>query len=282
MRPNFLIIGAAKSGTTSLAVNLSTHPEVFLARSETHFFSYDSNWEEGTATYEVNFDAAPSDAVAVGEKSPSYLYSPDAPGRIAETFGENPLFCCIAILREPVARAVSQVAHRRRLNAEHKTVTEALIANLDHLDGTFDYIGRGHYAEQLSRFIDVLGADRVHVELYEDLVGDPDALLDRLCARLELSSFSFPLASRRINESATIRYPRLYRELIRIRAGKWLPPELSRWVWGKLQEPVAYEMLPPALAGRIQAHYAPHNRDLEVLLGRTLPANWRQPDSLQR
>ncbi len=72
MLPTFLVIGAMKSGTSSLHEHLATHPQIFMAEpKELHFFSVDVNFGRGRAWYEQRFDRA-GDAAARGESSPSY------------------------------------------------------------------------------------------------------------------------------------------------------------------------------------------------------------------
>jgi hypothetical protein len=81
--PNFLIIGAMRSGTTSVARQLGEHPDVFMApQKEIHFFDF--HWEKGIEWYRAQFRGA-GDESAVGEASPSYLHDPFAIERIAGT-----------------------------------------------------------------------------------------------------------------------------------------------------------------------------------------------------
>lgn len=271
--PNLVIVGAAKAGTTSLARNLEAHPRVFMAPGEPHFFSH--NWDRGVATYERNFDAAPASATTVGEKSPSYLYDVDAPRRIADTLDVAGGLCCVVLLREPVARAVSDVAHRQRLGRERRTPSEALADELAAPGTGYGYLARGHYVEQLERYVAALGAGPIHVEFTEDLEHDPDAVFHRVGARLGLVPLEFPLAGRRMNASATIRHPAVYRALLRLRAGEWLPRSVGFWVWRQLQEPVANDRLPAELERRLRAHFDEHNEGLAELVGRPLPSAWR-------
>src|SRR5262249_40448697 len=72
--PNFIIIGAQKSGTTWLARHLRNHPEVFLVRGEIHFFDKDFNFARGRDWYESQFAAATTHR-AIGEKTPEYLWA---------------------------------------------------------------------------------------------------------------------------------------------------------------------------------------------------------------
>ena len=122
--PNFLIIGAAKSGTTALYRYLYDHPEIYMSeRKELHYFSYPetSKLTKGPHTYKrlsvstlaeymTFFDGA-RDEIAIGEASPSYLYLPGTAERIYQLL---PNVKIIAILRNPVERAFSAYMHARR------------------------------------------------------------------------------------------------------------------------------------------------------------------------
>src|SRR3954452_18181658 len=122
--PNFLILGAAKAGTTALYHYLKQHPEVCMSEiKETNFFALmgkpldfrgpgdDEHINRFSVTtwgdYQSRFPDR-TDARAVGEASPLYLYSPDAPGRIARWMPKAKL---VVILRDPVARAYSAFLH---------------------------------------------------------------------------------------------------------------------------------------------------------------------------
>jgi len=102
-RPNFLGIGAAKAGTTTLARQLSGHPEISFSRKgkELHFFDEQPITPESVAHY---FSLFPSN-IAVGEFTPSYLFDPKCRDQIRDVLGTETRF--IAILRNPVDRAYS-------------------------------------------------------------------------------------------------------------------------------------------------------------------------------
>src|ERR1051326_983405 len=113
--PTFLIIGAGRSGTTSLARYLGSHPHVFMARAkEMHFFDSDSKTREW---YRPRFAEARRQT-AVGEATPNYLYEPAAIKRMAAIVPEARL---IAILRDPVDRAYSHYWQNRSLGKETMT-----------------------------------------------------------------------------------------------------------------------------------------------------------------
>ena len=135
--PNFVIIGAARSGTTSLYRYLSEHPDVFTSPvKETNYFAWEAERPpEGSApipeqmypirvaaAYRALFDAV-SGQRAIGEASPRYLHVPGVPERLA---AELPDVRLVAILREPARRAYADYMVRRRKGIESRSF-EALI-----------------------------------------------------------------------------------------------------------------------------------------------------------
>ncbi len=82
MLPNFLIVGAASAGTSSLYEYLRQHPQVFMATpKELRFFSSDDRWARGLKWYEQSFRRAGSTRGPIGEASPAYArVSPVAHG----------------------------------------------------------------------------------------------------------------------------------------------------------------------------------------------------------
>jgi len=72
--PNFLIIGAQKSGTTWLARILKQHPEIFVYGKEIHFFDRQQNFDKGIDWYKGHFEEIPHKQF-VGEKTPDYLWA---------------------------------------------------------------------------------------------------------------------------------------------------------------------------------------------------------------
>ncbi|MDY7015905.1 MAG: sulfotransferase, partial [Cyanobacteriota bacterium] len=125
--PNFLIIGAAKGGTTSLYTWLAQHPQIYMTPvKEPNFFALQGenfNYPSGTVSQRyldecvTNFEAyleqfkAVNCEIAIGEASPFYLYHPQAASRIQQTIPDVKL---IAILRDPVERAYSNFLHHIR------------------------------------------------------------------------------------------------------------------------------------------------------------------------
>ena len=102
--PNFVIIGAQKSGTTSLSYYLQEHPEIYVYPKEIHFFDdRDGTYEHGLEFYS-GFFAESQGAKAIGECTPCYIYAEQPPERMYEAIPNAKL---ILIARNPVDRAYS-------------------------------------------------------------------------------------------------------------------------------------------------------------------------------
>ncbi len=220
--PNFLVIGAGKGGTTSLHRWLAEHPQVYVSRiKETNFFTWETrrdgsadeplgrmefpvrSWEEYLELF-----AEGAGAVARGEVSPSYLSRPAVPARIAERLPEARL---IAVLRHPVERAYSSYLMHARDGRERRTFAEAV---RQELEGTADstlaagqlrYLRIGHYYRHLSRYWERFPDERMHIELFDDLKGDPGALVGRVYRFLGVDDSFRPDLSARLNPSGVPR-----------------------------------------------------------------------------
>jgi hypothetical protein len=141
--PDFLIIGAQRSGTSTLYQYIARHPDVRGAfRKEVHYF--DIYYERGLDWYRACF---PFHGFT-GESSPSYLVHPEVPARVRAVLPEVKL---IAILRNPVERAYSAYNRNIRRRRESRPFAEAVFSEADSLE--FAYLERGRYAEQLERWL---------------------------------------------------------------------------------------------------------------------------------
>jgi hypothetical protein len=183
VRPDFLVIGAEKAGTTWLHDILRAHPDLFLPEvKELHFFNrFDSTGREidnyrrrGLSWYDLHFADAPDDATS-GEATPMYLCDPEAPGRIHRTLPEARF---IVLLRDPVARTWS---HYRMARAKGH-VRKDLYTLIDARDPAI--IGRSLYAAQLDRWRALFPRDRFLILFFEDVMAGPRPALERVAAWL--------------------------------------------------------------------------------------------------
>lgn len=187
--PDFLVIGAARSGTTALHAYLRQHPAIHMsAVKEPNFFAYEgerpacrgpgadyiNNSITDPEAYAALFADAPPDALC-GEASPLYLYSPEAPARAARRIPQARL---VAILRNPVEQAWSHFLYAKRQRLEPlDDFAEALRREEERLAAgwqpLFGYSRFPRYHEQLSRWRAHFPEERILIRLYEDFEADP-------------------------------------------------------------------------------------------------------------
>jgi hypothetical protein len=208
--PDFLIIGTKRGGTTTLYRALTRHPDVrelfpsMLHIKSPHYF--DLNHNRGKAWYRSHFPIAVPGRPRrwrTGESSPYYLFHPLAPARAAS---EAPGVRLIALLRDPVERAVSHHWDRVQVGIEHLSLADAIAAEPARLAGErerleadptatsdryehFSYVARGRYAEQLRRWLDAYPAGQLLVIRSEDLFAAPQVVFARVLDFLGLAPF---------------------------------------------------------------------------------------------
>jgi len=229
--PNFLIIGAAKSGSTSLHHYLGQHPDIFMSRiKEPNFYSFAGDTpvfrfppeceDKGRAIRSRVRNAILGNRIAsmeqyrrlfagamkqraVGESSVNYIYSSEAPDLIRENLPDVRL---VAILRNPVDRAYSRFQHARRddlepfadfalaLAAEEQRVAEGYAP-------AWHYRRRGYYHQQLVRYYERFDRKRIHIMLYDDFCQDPLKQMQTLFGFLGVDTTFIPDLSQRLNVS---------------------------------------------------------------------------------
>lgn len=194
--PDFLVIGAAKSGTTALWSFLRQHPQVFMPElKEPHHFAFEPDRAApvfkgpGATIHDSVTDrrayaelfARAGSATAVGEASALYLYLADAAARIQAVLPDVRL---VAILRQPADRAFSSYQHLKRQGREPAPSFEAALAlEEQRIADSWGFLWRyrdlGHYPRQLRVYLERFGPERLLVHLYDDLVRDPPAVVRR-------------------------------------------------------------------------------------------------------
>ncbi len=310
--PDLFIVGAPKSGTTSLYEWLRPHPEVFmtpvkepcfysrdLAQDRSgNFLRYDSDRDK----YLALFDEA-GDAKRVGEASTRYLFSKDAAELIAL---DQPAARIVAVLRNPVDMIASLHAHKLAGGTEDLAdFEEALAAEDDRHAGhriprdsnpmLATYRDRARFGEQMARWMDAFGRDQVHVILFEEMVRDPGAHFRRLLEFLEVDPTYQPPSFAAHNQAHGGRGG-LVRSLARTRPvqfATWrvLPAligdartrELSRRLGhSKLRRRTAQRAeVRVDLRRRLETEFAPDVARLSELLGRDVALVWfgARPDA---
>jgi hypothetical protein len=201
IRPDFFVVGAAKSGTTAIDHYLRAHPDVFMGPRELHFFGSDLQWGPvfkrcGRNDYLDAFSGA-AEGQRVGETSPGYLYSARAAEEIKRF---QPDARIIALLRSPIDMMHAFHSHGIYVGDENiKDLEKALLAEPDrklgrHVPSTntgiwcLCYRDAVRYPQQLRRYFDVFGRERVHVIIYDDLKNDTAAAYRDVLAFLEVDT----------------------------------------------------------------------------------------------
>jgi hypothetical protein len=202
--PNFLVIGAMRSGTTSLYSYLSQHPQIFMSPiKEPRFFalekeSFDALWDKDSPAeqtvwassvttltgYQALFKEVTSEK-AIGEASPLYMvWSEKAVPRIKHHI---PTARLIAILRNPVERAYSHFKYYVMKGIESQTDFAEAFAQ-DTLNPRWEYKFIGFYYAQLKPFFEAFDRAQIRIYLYDDLQSQPEALLKDLFRFLEVDA----------------------------------------------------------------------------------------------
>jgi hypothetical protein len=269
--PDFLVLGAAKAGTTSLARWLEAHPQVFVPpQKELHFFDRDVNWSRGVDWYAEFFTDADPGAVA-GEASPAYLYVPAAAERIAQVV---PTARLVALLRHPVDRAYSHYWHAHEWGGEERTFDDAVAALLRGEPGVRPYLARGYYLEQLERYEQLFGSDAMLVLRFDDLTHDPAGTFGRVCRFLGVEEVVPANVGRVYNAHSRHRSSRLRAAMEGRRLWR-RAPRVARALDRVNTAENRYPPMDPALRARLLDHFAPYNDKLADHLGADLSA-WSQ------
>jgi hypothetical protein len=251
--PNFLIIGAAKAGTTSLYVYLQNHPQIFMSsQKEPNFFAFEGEtldfcgpyflakrpkWVTDLQTYHRLFSEVMNEP-AIGEASILYLYHPKAPERIQHYMPDGKL---IAILRNPVDRAYSSYCYMCENALEPLAdFSEALQVEEARITGKWEHIWHykqmGFYHKQLKRYFDRFDRSQMKIYLYEDFAQDNLRVIREIYEFLGVDPAFRPDTSIRYNESGIPKNKKLQalynhspaRLFLRNHLPKWLVPVLLR------------------------------------------------------
>lgn len=292
---DFLIIGAAKGGTTSAFHYLSAHPAVYMPqRKEISFFSRPNDYEKGLGwCLSEWFRDAPGDCLW-GEASPAYMYYPEVPGRIRQTLPQVRL---IALLRNPIERAHSHFQMGLRKGLETGTfencVAELLLRSSDApmriVKGFHgDYLRYGEYARILKKYLNEFPREQLRVYFYETFTQNPRVVIDEIWRWLGLPNIETDIFDRRFNVGGRARFPKLGRlvgEVYRFGLTQsWAKRLATTFVsknrlvgtlyWLNNEFNVKRETSPPLAAdtrARLREFYQADVEQLQKVLGVTVP-----------
>jgi hypothetical protein len=186
MKPNFIIIGADKCGTTSAVFHLNQHPDIFVyndkeTENEVHFFDKDINYNKGIKWYETILN---SKKKFIGEKTPSYFFLKYALDRIHNHYPDIKL---IILLREPVSRSYSLYNNNLHDNETTQSYIDLIKQDELSIDPDIDQhslvnsnfnnslfnLQRGFYINYLEYIYSIFPKQNIHIAINEEIKQNP-------------------------------------------------------------------------------------------------------------
>lgn len=297
--PDFLIIGAAKAGTTALFRGICQHPHVYEpVAKEPRYLAYaeaevrpeaqgSMHRPHGIFTqrndYLALFADTPAGAIT-GEASTRYLADPGTPSAVLRLVPDARL---VAILRHPVERAYSRYLHARQRGLESCPTFEGAWQAMERRNAidpssTDGYVMPGFYARHLTRWLALFPREQLLILFYEDWRDRPADVLARVWRHLGLVPIADPVITRENVSSRQPRWPWLHHRMLdrdnplRRLADRALP----RWARDAVARSVGVlnlrpgPQLDPDLRAHLARTYHADLAQLEALTGRDLTA-WR-------
>jgi len=182
-KPNFLCVGATKTGTSSMHQILKQHQEIYLPSQKESFF-FERNYNKGIEWYLKLFDNVANEK-AIGEICPTYLYLPECPARIFKELDKE--IKLIFIFRNPADKMFSNYKMNKSLFNEKNTFKQAI--ELDKIrikekiiyHETFHYIKKGYYDKQVKRYLEFFDKKNMLFLIYEtDIKQNPKQTYNKI------------------------------------------------------------------------------------------------------
>lgn len=198
MKPNFIMIGAARSGTTSLFQYMNEHPEIIISQvKELNFFSKEKYWSKGFAWYEKRFQSHKTQAIAIGEASTSYTQAPFSPEVAQRIYDYAPDIKLIYVVRNPIERFISHYLQRTKAGLETREIDEII----DDLDNVF-YAWQGRYHYQLSTYSKLFKPEQLHLISFDDIKKDTRSITLQLFDFLSVKPMDLGEQSNKVHNAA--------------------------------------------------------------------------------
>lgn len=297
--PNYIVIGASKCGTKSLYYYLLDHPDIFLPRdrSEVSFFA-DGAAREDMITfddYKELYSAADArKPAAILDISTPYLYDEQAPNRIRQCLGEDLKF--IAFIRNPVHMVFSLWLQMVHGGYESLSFSEALVQESSRMNDedfkknclgwppNYFYYSRACYTDQLMRYIDVFGKEKLKVYIFEEFFASGLPQWPAFLSFLGVDPRYCPADLGRVfNPGGTERFTFITRGLtrksfVKSAVARFIPeskrPYLRRLLHDFNKKPYRRTKEDEQAMNELRERFGPELRRLEKLLGRSLMSVW--------
>lgn len=285
-----MIVGAEKSGTSSLSRYLEQHPNICShEQREMTYFVNDEEYAQGYAkTYPRYFSKCKNDQSILLGKNVGVMYWPEAVKRL---WNHNPNCQLVAILRNPVDRAYSAYWYARRMGWEDlESFEEAIAAEpIRFKEGGLKrrycaYLDRGIYHKQLAVLFEHFERNQVHVFLFEGLKSDPVGMCHKIYKAVGIDADYIPQVSGQYNKAAIPRSPVLSKLLssahpLKRAVRKLLSDRVSFLIREQIRLLNEKTLSPPLMKPETRAYLGEYfmspNLELGKLLGRDL-SQWLQ------
>jgi hypothetical protein len=281
--PNFLIVGAAKSGTTTLHQLLKAHPEIYMPeRKELNFwYTYGKkNWAilkrfpDLPQTPDEYLGYFQTDKKLKGEASPGYLaYFNETIGNLKKFHPFYSDVKIIIILREPTAKIWShyKMVKRANMDPDGLTLAESIkrendrINNDNYLLDVFPVFSTD-YLKQVNAYLDNFTS--VKVILFDDLQKSPQQVIDELTNFLEVSEYIPPQIEKKFN-AAPKRTPRnaILEKLAKVGVTKLIPERIKKY---RRYRYTKSEHMDKKIKNLLQKRFKKDLEDLQILINKDL------------
>jgi len=194
IRPNTFLIGAQKSATTSVYDWISQHPQVCgpIAVKDFPYFINKESYEQKKANIFIKayLDENILDEKIILQGSVQYMFYPNA---IKKIYNFNPESKLIAVLRNPVERAVSAYKFMKKMGVETLTFNEAIEIEPERLGSDdyntvsdLSYVSHGLYGQQLKQILKYFDRKKIMILLFEEVKSKPKSIISQIYKFLEI------------------------------------------------------------------------------------------------
>lgn len=283
---DFLVIGAQKSGTTTLYKLLREHPDIYLPKEkELAFFAIEQRYQQGFDWLLEEYFSEAGPEKVWGDVSPQHMAGLFVAGRIAK---QLPAIKMVAVLRNPIYRAYSAYRMAVRRGQETRSLADIVeqtkqstplsIAEDEFVED--DYIRNGLYGLVLDRYMQCFSPKQIHVVFMEEFENDPASTIEGIFKFLEVRSDFIPSSlGKKFHQGGAVRLRWLV-SLLQVgrRLVAMMPESIRRRLRGKAYWINQWNIKPEnsePLAGRVKQElgkiFEADVRRLEKLINRRVP-----------
>jgi len=237
VKTNFLVVGAQRSGTTTLRRCLTQHPQVRMAEVQARpFFINDELFERGTPSYDKYHEGRSDEADTVyGDVGVQYAYWQQSIPRI---YRYNRDMKLVMLLRNPIERAYSAWQQTHHQGAEEQQFVEAINlepyrlrnANINNQHKVYSYLDQGFYSRQIEQIYQYFDPHQVLLLRSDDFADNPEVTMYQILEFLELPFIESDTAAQELGSYKESMPSEVYNELIEIfRRDIYRVEELTGW-----------------------------------------------------